>query len=774
MCKRLVYLMCLILIWGHAQWALGADPNMVGLWRCDEGTGTVANDSSGNGNHGIFNGDPQWVEGYSGAALEFDGDGDFLNCGSDPSLDLTKWTVAFWLNINQNKNYSGFVVKGLDAAETWEVLGFADGSFHFPVTLDSGRTHVNSSAGVIVVGEWAHIAYTYDTAEGRRLYKDGNLIFEDTQTGIPQASTEPLLIGNEGGTSRFVNGIMDDIAIFDYSMTVEEINKIMEGFTPPGLATNPNPEDEIMDVPRNVAMSWTAGEFAAKRNVYVGMVFDDVNEAGISSEHLVSQGQGTTTYDAGVLEFGQTYYWRVDEVNGAPDNTVFIGDVWSFTVEPLGIPIENIIATASGANPTMEASKTIDGSGLNALDQHSSQPTDMWLTLTDGSWIQYEFDRAYKLHEMLVWNSNQVIEPFIGFGVKEALVETSLDGITWDQVEGVGPFSQASGQTTYLANTAVDLSGIVAKYVKISPQSAYGFTGQAGLSEVRFLALPNYAREFVPADASTTDSVEVALNWRGGREAASHQINLGIDADNLVLAGTTNESTLITDPLDYAQTYFWQVVEINEAETPATYVSDILSFTTAASGIVDDFESYSGDEGREVFMTWFDGYGGDASLGGSTTGHINGPFVETSIVYGSSQSMPVYIDNDGGFVTIDGASSSPNFSEVVRDLDAQDWTASGIKTLSIMFSGSQALTGQLYCKINGTKVTYDGDASNLSLGVWQAWNIDLSTVTGNLTNVRELAIGIEGGSSGILYIDEIRVYPQMGEYIIPTEPDASG
>ena len=136
--------------------------------------------------------------------------------------------------------------------------------------------------------------------------------------------------------------------------------------------------------------------------------------------------------------------------------------------------------------------------------------------------------------------------------------------------------------------------------------------------------------------------------------------------------------------------------------------------------------------------------------------------------------MPLYIDNDGDFFDIDGKVSSPAFSEAVRDLDGQDWTASGIKTLSIMFSGTAGLTGQLYCKINGTKVTYDGAASNLGLAAWQAWNIDLSTVGANLTNVRELALGVEGGTSGILYIDAIRLYTQPGERIVPEDPGANG
>ncbi|MHC4487232.1 MAG: hypothetical protein ACYS4T_18870 [Planctomycetota bacterium] len=38
-----------------------ADPSLVGWWRLDEGSGTTAYDSSGNGRHGTFTGDPEWV-----------------------------------------------------------------------------------------------------------------------------------------------------------------------------------------------------------------------------------------------------------------------------------------------------------------------------------------------------------------------------------------------------------------------------------------------------------------------------------------------------------------------------------------------------------------------------------------------------------------------------------------------------------------------------------------------------------------------------------------
>ena len=142
MCKKLVALaLCAFAVSEVGGPVVHAgDPALVGWWKLDEGAGTTARDFSGYGNDGAFRGDPQWVAGRFGKALEFDGADDYLDCGNDPSLDLTAWTVAFWLNAAQNKNYNGFVIKGLDAAENYEVLGFADGSFHFPITMTSSAS----------------------------------------------------------------------------------------------------------------------------------------------------------------------------------------------------------------------------------------------------------------------------------------------------------------------------------------------------------------------------------------------------------------------------------------------------------------------------------------------------------------------------------------------------------------------------------------------------------------------------------------------------------
>jgi hypothetical protein len=82
--------------------------------------------------------------------------------------------------------------------------------------------------------------------------------------------------------------------------------------------------------------------------------------------------------------------------------------------------------------------------------------------------------------------------------------------------------------------------------------------------------------------------------------------------------------------------------------------------------------------------------------------------------------------------------------------------------------------GQLYVKVNNTKVSYDGDAADVARSAWQVWNIDLSKA-GNVNSVRSLTIGVEGtGAKGTLYIDDIRLYPRTPQYVTPVQPAATG
>ncbi|MHC4511505.1 MAG: discoidin domain-containing protein, partial [Planctomycetota bacterium] len=273
---------------------------------------------------------------------------------------------------------------------------------------------------------------------------------------------------------------------------------------PLGAARSPDPVTGATDVPRDVTLSWTPGAYAPAINghrVYLSDNFSDVND-GIGGVT-----QDASSYDPGRLELGTTYYWRVDEVNAPPDSTVYKvykGSVWSFTTEPVGYPISgaNITATASSAGGAdFGPEKTIDGSGLDPNDLHSTEPVDMWLSDSEplGAWVQYELDKVYKLHEMWVWNSNQIFEGLFGFGMKDVTVEYSTNGTDWTALAGVPEFAQAPGTNDYAHNITVDFGGAAAQYVRLTATSNWGgVLPQYGLSEVRLFHIPVSAREPSP------------------------------------------------------------------------------------------------------------------------------------------------------------------------------------------------------------------------------------------------------------------------------------
>ncbi|MCK4417758.1 MAG: discoidin domain-containing protein, partial [Candidatus Latescibacteria bacterium] len=463
-------------------------------------------------------------------------------------------------------------------------------------------------------------------------------------------------------------------------------------FVPVPKASNPNPADEATDVPRDVALSWMPGMYADKHDVYFGTNFDDVNDATTTVDPAsVYMGRQDPDYypvsGALNLDLGQTYYWRINEVNAPPDSTIFEGDVWQFTVEPIAYPIagELIIATASSSNSAGEGPEnTINGSGLDENDLHSAEQTDMWLSSITGpqpTWIQYEFDKVYKLHQMLVWNHNSLFEPMTGFGLKDATIEYSVDGSDYTQLDTTHEFARAPGAAGYASNTTVDF-GVAAKYVKITANSNWGgIVTQYGLSEVRFSYIPVWAREPDPASGTTDMDVDnVTLIWRAGREAASHEVYLSTDEQEVIdetispvsVPGGSSYASYDTGELELGTTYYWKVNEVNEAETPTTWQGDISSFSTEEYLVVETFEDYNDISPDRIFETWRDGLGYTGHPGngsGSIVGYIRPPYAEQSIVHGDKQSMPLFYDN---------CTCTAGYSETTVNVGnlaiGQDWT----------------------------------------------------------------------------------------------------
>ncbi len=260
-----------------------------------------------------------------------------------------------------------------------------------------------------------------------------------------------------------------------------------------------------------------------------------------------------------------------------------------------------------------------------------------------------------------------------------------------------------------------------------------------------------------PADKANTLSLTPTLTWMAGLAANQHHVYFGDSNDAVsqgapaVDKGTQTETTFAPGTLEPLTTYFWRVDET--VAGGAIKTGPVWSFTTPL--VVDDFESYTDNEGSRIYETWVDGWTNGT---GSTVGYVQAPFAERTIVHGGKQSMPLDYNN----------LKSPFYSEAQREFSPlENWTTDGIDTLALFFRGNVSNgPGKLYIAIEDSagKVGVATSDAALTTTTWTEWKVPLSSVTGvDLAKVKKLYIGVgdrktpAAGGAGRLHIDDIRV-----------------
>jgi hypothetical protein len=745
-----------------------ADLTLVGWWKLDEGGGATVIDSSRYGNDSNLMTALAAVEGRIDGAREFNGTSDYVEFPSSAEFDITDAvTIAMWVKTNTIGDglHKALLMKG----EFTYGMRFTDANdLEFRI-FSSGYHSVETPVTEAFNGAWHHVAGVYD-GSALNLYVDGELMAATAHSGPINTDTNYYVnLGrNSQGDSNnrwWYGGAMDDVRLYSRALSQEELQKMLR----PEYASMPNPVDGAKNTWPDVVLGWTPGTAVVAHDVYLGTVLDDVSNASRANPLgvLVSQSHDAVAYDPlGQLEFDQTYYWRIDEVGPAPDNTIYPGDVWSFRV-PFAFPIAGITATASSSNKSDTGPEnTVNGSGLDENDLHGTEATTMWLSAKgDPAWIQYDFGRPYKLHEMLAWNYNVRVERVVGFGFKDVTVEYSMDGLDWT-VLGDSSFSQGPSQAAYAANTILDFGNVVATSVRLTAKSNWSGRDQYGLSEVRFLAIPTHAQEPQPASEQTGVPRDVTLGWRAGREADLQEIYFSSDEQSVIdgtaLIDVVSENRYALSALDLGTAYYWKVNDVNEAESPSIWEGAVWNFTTTTYLVVDDFESYDNEDNR-IYDTWIDGWANET---GSVVGYEEEPFAEQTIVYGGGQSMPVTYDNT--------STATSSVAERTFALP-QDWTVGGAMNLTVYFYGDTANDANepMWVRLTDQSggqgdVTYGlaagEDIANQATMAWTQWDIALADFGVNSTQIKSIAIGFgdPGGisprSAGLVYFDDIRIH----------------
>jgi arabinan endo-1,5-alpha-L-arabinosidase len=348
MFRSLVYLTSLVLLLGTSQVdsANGLDPNLVGWWKLDEGSGTIAYDSSGNELNGTINGDPTWDSGSpygKSAFLLFDGQGDLvdINHASNPVLELPLYSIALWFRVDPGATrsvvFSGYIYSGTEGTDAGVTLELREEGvliyYHRHPFGGSNRERIYTTLSYDD-GFWHHAAMVRESDRSMSLYIDG--IRVGSNTDVTSAFDVPIRIVlgsyDHFGYSRCWNGAIDDVRVYNRALSQSEIEKLMIY----EKASNPAPTNGSIVDQVEVALQWGQGAYASLHDVYFSDNRADVNNAvsadPIGPGEVYKARQPDISYTLTGLDRGRTYYWRIDEVD---DVNIWRGDIWSFTVRSL-------------------------------------------------------------------------------------------------------------------------------------------------------------------------------------------------------------------------------------------------------------------------------------------------------------------------------------------------------------------------------------------------------------------------------------------------------
>jgi len=340
------------------------DPNLVAWWTLDEGTGTVALDWSGHGNHGTFTNDPKWVNGYDGGALQFDGSDDSVIYRLEAEETWPAYTVSVWAKAGslwQSNNSCVFANHMIYATDT--------PSFQFSFDAVNNYQYHGSVDQIIgpVTTAWVHLAATCD-GPTTNLYYNGDLA-ASVSTGAINPVFTKFAIGINRAEDNWFEGAIDNLRIYDKVLTADEIQQAMRGN--PLLAWNPKPNPGSIQYIRDaMPLSWSPGEAASEHDVYFGTDEDAVADADASDTTGIYRGrQGATSYTPaeGVEWGGGPYYWRIDEYN--TDGTISKSSVWSYMVADF-IGIDDFEDYNTGENQIWYAWKDGLGYGMPGTEPY--------------------------------------------------------------------------------------------------------------------------------------------------------------------------------------------------------------------------------------------------------------------------------------------------------------------------------------------------------------------------------------------------------------------
>ncbi|MCP5537013.1 MAG: cadherin domain-containing protein [Akkermansiaceae bacterium] len=197
-------------------------------WQLEEGSGTVASDSSGKGSDGTLYGSPTWTaDGRVGGGLALDGVDDKVEMPLT-ERDWKDFTVSVWVkSASDTQNIYSAVFSNYNPN--------VSGSFQ--IDLASGYRFSSSdgtaSFGPSPVGEWVHLLVSCDGTD-TRLYYNG--VLSQTLTDASPALFNRICVGLNRNNNQYFAGTVDELMVYDFGLNGDQVAALYASYMQPTLA----------------------------------------------------------------------------------------------------------------------------------------------------------------------------------------------------------------------------------------------------------------------------------------------------------------------------------------------------------------------------------------------------------------------------------------------------------------------------------------------------------------------------------------------------------
>jgi hypothetical protein len=198
--------------------------------KMDEMEGAMAYDTSGKNNHGTIFGAPIWDKGVSYNSLRFDGVDDYIEIADHDTLDVSQeFTLSAWVMKigTTGENYYRVASKwttGQQAYQMFVLRVAALGAVANSVMIEVSGGGYRDTGYVIPNNEWHHLAWVHSQSGSyEKLYVDGIIRYTGSYLGNAPKTTSKLLIGKSDDIGYYYNGRIDEVRIYDYALSPDEV-----------------------------------------------------------------------------------------------------------------------------------------------------------------------------------------------------------------------------------------------------------------------------------------------------------------------------------------------------------------------------------------------------------------------------------------------------------------------------------------------------------------------------------------------------------------------